>query len=194
MSAARATTPARPAPTGGQTVGPFFDIGLPYAGGPCLVAPDDPRAVVLHGYLFDGHGEPIPDALLEIWQADERGAIPRAAGSLRRDGRTFTGFGRCPTDAAGRYRFHTVVPGVAPDAPRAAPFIAVIVFSRGLNHKLHTRIYLPDYAALNAADPFLAGLGAEERATLLAARDADGALRHDIRLQGERETVFLDFG
>jgi protocatechuate 3,4-dioxygenase alpha subunit len=187
-----ATSP-RFIPTPGQTVGPFSDIGLPYAGGPQLVADDDPRAVRLHGYLYDGHGDPVPDGLLEIWQADERGKLPRQPGSLHRDGRTFTGFGRAATDANGHYQFQTVLPGVAASASGSAPFIALAVFSRGLNDKLHTRIYLPDYANLNAADPLLASLDDAERATLLAVREADGALRHDIHLQGELETVFLAF-
>jgi protocatechuate 3,4-dioxygenase, alpha subunit len=184
---------SRRIPTPGQTVGPFSDIGLPYAGGPQLVADDDPRAVRLHGYLYDGQGDPVPDGLLEIWQADERGEIPQTPGSLSRAEHAFTGFGRAATDAVGHYQFQTVLPGVATSAPDAAPFIALAVFSRGLNDKLHTRIYLPDYADLNAADPLLAGLSAAERATLFAVREVDGALRHDIHLQGEQETVFLAF-
>jgi protocatechuate 3,4-dioxygenase alpha subunit len=187
-----ATSP-RLIPTPGQTVGPFSDIGLPYAGGPLLVAADDPRAVLLHGYLHDGHGDPVPDGLLEIWQADERGEIPQQPGSLCRAGHTFTGFGRAATDASGHYEFQTVLPGVAASAPGTAPFIALAVFSRGLNDRLHTRIYLPHYAALNAADPLLASLSNAERATLIANRDANGGLRHDIHLQGELETVFLAF-
>jgi protocatechuate 3,4-dioxygenase alpha subunit len=187
----RAGSPLLPTP--GQTVGPFFAIGLPWEVGPRLIAPGNPRAVTLHGYVYDGHGAPVPDALLEIWQADERGDIPQVAGSLQRDDGVFTGFGRAATDPDGHYAFTTVVPGIAPDASQRAPFIAAVVFSRGLNHKLHTRIYLPHYAALNAADPLLAGLDERERATLVATLD-DGALRHDIHLQGEHETVFLTFG
>jgi protocatechuate 3,4-dioxygenase alpha subunit len=147
----------------------------------------------LHGYLYDGHGDPVPDGLLEIWQADERGEIPRQPGSLHRIGHMFTGFGRAATDANGHYAFQTVLPGLAASTPGAAPFIALAVFSRGLNDKLHTRIYLPDYADLNAADSLLAGLTSAERGTLIATREADGALRHDIHLQGELETVFLAF-
>ena len=181
------------APTPGQTVGPFFTYALPYDDGPELVAPHAARALLLHGYVYDGHGNPIPDALVEIWQADERGEIPRKPGSLRRDGHTFTGFGRSPTDAAGHYQFYTVLPGLAAQAPHTAPFIAVVLFSRGLNHKLHTRIYLPDYAEVNAADVFLAALSEPERATLVAIRAEDSSLCHDIHLQGEQETVFIEF-
>jgi protocatechuate 3,4-dioxygenase alpha subunit len=180
-------------PTPGQTVGPFFAIALPYDGGQQLVAPHDPRAMLLHGHLYDGRGDPIPDGVIEIWQADERGEIPRAPGSLHRDGHTFTGLGRSPTDAAGHFQFYTVLPGISAEAPEKAPFIAVAVFGRGLNHKLHTRIYLPHYAELNAVDPFLAGLDEQERATLVAIRAGDGSLCHDIHLQGEKETVFLEF-
>lgn len=181
------------APTPGQTVGPFFGFALPYEGGQELIPPYHPRAVLLHGYLYDGQGDPVPDGLIEIWQADEKGEIPQKPGSLHRDGHTFTGFGRSATDAAGHYQFFTVIPGISAAAPDRAPFIAVVIFSRGLNHKLHTRIYLPDYAELTAADPFLAGLSESERATLIATRAEDGSLRHDFHLQGEKETVFLEF-
>ena len=83
----------------------------------------------------------MPDALLEIWQADADGTIPNSAGSLRRDGWTFTGWGRASTDDDGRYSFSTVVPGAA--RPGAAPFILVTVFARGLLNRLFTRAYVP---------------------------------------------------
>jgi len=177
-------------PTPGQTVGPFFHYGMQYPGGLELVAPHSPGAIVLHGRVLDGAGEPVPDAQLELWQADAAGRVPRAAGSLRRDGITFTGFGRTATDVEGRYRFWTVNPG---PIAGSTPFIAAIVYARGLQNKLHTRIYLPDDAAALASDPVLRGLEPDERATLIAERTAEGWLRHDIRLQGERETVFLAF-
>jgi protocatechuate 3,4-dioxygenase alpha subunit len=174
--------------TGGQTVGPFFAFGLPVEGGERIVDPHAPGSVLLTGVVYDGAGDPVPDALVEIWQPDAGGAIPTAAGSLARDGVAFTGFGRSATDAEGRYRFWTVEPGRTGDA---APFFAVVVFARGLLDRLHTRIYLPDDAAALAADPLLAGLDADERETLVAHRGAGGRLEHDIRLQGEKETVFL---
>jgi protocatechuate 3,4-dioxygenase alpha subunit len=108
------------------------------------------------------------------------GSRPSGAGSLRRDGFTFTGWGRASTDDEGRYSFSTLVPG--------APFFALTVFARGLLDRLFTRAYLPDHAD----DPFLAGLGADRRATLVAAREPRG-FRFDIRLQGEGETVFLTY-
>ncbi len=99
--------------TPGQTVGPFFGLGLPYAGGGDLVDAAHPGAVRLHGTVYDGAGDGVPDALVELWQPDAAGRIPRAVGSLRRDGVTFTGFGRSATDPDGRYAFTTVAPGSA---------------------------------------------------------------------------------
>lgn len=177
-------------PTPGQTVGPFFGYGMPYPGGPELVVPYSPGAIVVHGRVLDGAGDPVPDAQLELWQADASGRVPHAAGSLHRDGITFTGFGRAETDVEGAYRFWTVNPG---PIDGGAPFLAVIVFARGLQDKLHTRIYLPEDAAALASDPLLASLEPDERDTLIAERTREGWLRHDIRLQGERETVFLAF-
>jgi len=180
----------RLAPTPGQTVGPFFGYGMPYPGGAELVVPYSPGAIVVHGRVLDGAGNPIPDSQLEIWQADSAGRVPQAAGSLHRDGITFTGFGRTETDTDGAFRFWTVNPG---PVDGSAPFFAVIVFARGLQDKLHTRIYLPEDAAALASDPLLASLEPRERETLIAERTPEGWLKHDIRLQGERETVFLAF-
>jgi len=173
--------------TPGQTIGPFFGQALPYAGGPELVPAGRADAIRLHGFVYDGDGTPIPDALVEIWQADAAGQVPREDGSLHRDGWTFTGWGRAETDRTGHYSFTTVVPG--PTEEGRAPFFAVVVFARGLLDKLLTRIYLPDHPA-NGSDPLLSSLDEAERATLVASADATG-LRFDIRLQGEGETVFL---
>ncbi|MFC4858605.1 protocatechuate 3,4-dioxygenase subunit alpha [Actinophytocola glycyrrhizae] len=167
------------APTPGQTVGPFYGFALPYEGGPDLVPKGHPDAIPLHGVVLDGAGAPVPDALLEIRQADSAGTVPRKAGSLHRDGYTFTGWGRAATDDVGRYSFTTVSPG--------APFIAMTVFARGLMNRLFTRVYLPD-----ATDAFLLSLPPDRRATLVAVRDADG-LRFDVTLQGDRETVFITY-
>ena len=163
--------------TPGQTVGPFFAFGLEYAGDAALVPADHPDAITLRGRVLDGAGEPVPDALVELWQAGPDGRVVQQAGSLRRDGETFTGWGRCGTDATGRYAFTTLVPG--------APFFALTVFARGLLDRLFTRAYLPDAAT----DPFLQRLG-DRRETLLATRDERGFV-FDIRLQGDDETVFL---
>lgn len=185
------TVPARTLrPTPGQTVGPFFAYGVAYPRMNQVVDPYAPGAVLLGGVIHDGAGAPVPDAFVEIFGADSDGRVPRSRGAFRRDDHTFTGFGRAFTDDDGRYEFFTRAPGAAPGRPA---FFAAIVFARGLPEKLHTRIYLPDDPGALAADPFLASLDITERATLVAERTADGALRHDIRLQGEKETVFLAY-
>ncbi|OBH85373.1 protocatechuate 3,4-dioxygenase subunit alpha [Mycobacterium sp. E2989] len=175
--------------TPGQTVGPFLDLGLPFPGDSALVGDGHPQAVRLHGTVYDGAGAGVGDALVELWQADGAGRIPRQAGSLRRDTSSFTGWGRCATDADGRYAFTTVVPGSSAGAP---PFFALTVFARGLLDRLFTRAYLPD--GNPGADALLGGLDPERRATLLCEHESDcRAYRFDIRLQGPRETVFLAY-
>lgn len=169
-------------PTPGQTVGPFFHYALPWDGDSELVPRSAPGAVRLHGTVYDGAGEPVPDALLELWHADTSGHVVQQAGSLCRDGWTFTGFGRSATDAEGRYSFTTLEPG------ESAPFFAITVFARGLLHRLFTRAYLP-----GRSDAFLDSLEPDRRSTLVVAADEHG-FRFDVRLQGEDETVFLDFG
>ena len=181
-------TPGDLSPTPGQTVGPFFHYALPYDAGHELVPPGRADALRLHGFVYDGAGEPVPDALLEIWQPDADGRIPREPGALHRDGFTFTGFGRAATDATGHYSFSTVVPGAT--APGAAPFFAVIVFARGLLNRLFTRAYLPGDDAALAADALLSGVEPDRRATLVALADEQG-FRFDVHLQGAGETVFL---
>ena len=189
-------------PTPGQTVGPFFGYALPYACGNELVEAGAPGAVRLHGTVFDGAGAPVPDALIEIWQADPAGAVVRRSGAILRDG-TFTGWGRAETDREGGYWFRTLNPGAT--EPGRVPFFAVTVFARGLQDRLFTRAYLPDATTDDVAlvpgplenDPLLASLEPERRATLVADREPDGSLRFDIRLQGgppgEEETVFLTY-
>jgi protocatechuate 3,4-dioxygenase, alpha subunit len=182
------STPLLP-PTPGQTVGPFYGYALPYVGDSNLVPSQHPQAIRLHGTVRDGNGSPVPDALLEIWQADSQGRISQHAGSLHRDGFTFTGWGRAATDNTGHYSFTTVEPGISADG--TAPFFAMTVFARGLLNRLFTRSYLPDHDAL-AADPFLATVPAGRRDTLLARREG-GGLVFDVTLQGAQETVFLAY-
>ena len=189
-------------PTPGQTVGPFFGYALPYARGNELVEPGTPGAVRLHGTVYDGAGVPVPDALIEIWQADPAGAVVHRSGSILRDG-AFTGWGRAETDREGGYWFRTLRPGAT--EPGRAPFFAVTVFARGLQDRLFTRAYLPDAdddvpsgadpagASPLDTDPLLASLEPERRATLVTVREPDGSLRFDVRLQGEKETVFLTY-
>ena len=177
-------------PTPGQTIGPFYGFALPYPGGNELVPPGHPEAIRLHGYVTDGHVAPVPDALIEIWQADPRGRVVQVAGSLHRDGWTFTGWGRAATDNDGHYTFTTLRPG--PHAPGRPAFVAVTVFARGLLDRLFTRAYLP-VGAGPTGDPLLDGLDDAARQTLIAVADGNNSLRFDLRLQGERETVFLRY-
>ena len=169
-------------PTPGQTIGPFYGFGLPYPGDSELVPQSHRDAVRLHGRVLDGAGDPVPDALIEMWQAGPDGRIVAAPGSLHRDGWTFTGWGRCATDAEGRYSFTTLTPG---PVDGAAPFFALTVFARGLLDRLLTRAYLP-----GCSDDLLAALPADRRATLVASADASG-FAFDVVLQGHDETVFL---
>ena len=177
-------------PTPGQTIGPFYGFALPFPDGDKLVPLSHPQAVRLHGRVYDGHGAPVPDALLEIWQPDAAGQVAQEPGSLRRDGYTFTGFGRAAVDDTGHYDFTTVEPG--PTRPGQAPFICLTVFARGLLNRLFTRVYLPGDEAALAADPLLASLPKDRRSTLIAGRDATG-LHFDVVLQGTGETVFLTY-
>ncbi|GAA5148375.1 protocatechuate 3,4-dioxygenase subunit alpha [Microbacterium pseudoresistens] len=176
--------------TGSQTIGPFFAFGLEYPRMHEVVPPQSPGSIVLGGTVYDGAGDPVPDSMIEIWSTDSDGSVPRLRGFLARDGRSFTGFGRAFTNDEGRYEFWTRNPGAPGDG---APFFAAVIFSRGLPSKLHTRIYLPGNDALLEADPLLSRLTAPERDTLVATRAPDGHLQHDIRLQGQKETVFLAF-
>lgn len=178
-------------PTPAQTVGPFYGYALPYDKDNELLAPGSPGSIRLQGTVYDGSGQTIPDAILEIWQPDSEGRIVQKTGSLVRDGYTFTGWGRGAVGNSGVYTFTTVNPG--PTKPGAAAFISVAIFARGLTNRLFTRIYLPEDTEALANDPLLTSLEPERRTTLIARRDPDGGLTFDIRLQGEGETVFLDF-
>ena len=177
--------------TPGQTVGPFFGYALPYPGDRELVPRGSAGSVRLHGYVYDGEGNGVEDALLEIRQADASGTIPVTPGSLRRGGADFTGWGRSSTDADGHYWFSTIEPGAT--RPGSVPFFAVAVFARGLLDRLFTRIYLPADPSVLKADPLLSGLDPGERRAMVAAREDDGSLGFDVHLQGPRETPFLTF-
>jgi protocatechuate 3,4-dioxygenase alpha subunit len=177
--------------TPSQTVGPFFAIALPYEGGDRLIPSEDPDAIRIAGAVLDGDGRPVDDALVELWQANRHGRYRHPEDAREElpleDG--FTGFGRCATDADGRFAFLTVKPGAADGQ---APHIAVCVLARGLLRQLHTRIYFPDEEAANAADPLLASIDDPRLRATLIARSRDGVLAFDIHLQGDRQTAFLD--
>lgn len=176
--------------TPSQTVGPFFGYALPYEAGPEVVPPWRPDAIRVRGRVLDGAGQPVPDALLEIWQADGNGEVPRRPGGIVRAGHGFSGFGRCGTDADGGYWFSTVKPGAVGGS---APYIAVLVFARGLLKPVFTRLYFPEDEAARAADPLLEAVPRERRATLVAESEGEREYRFDVRLQGDGETVFLAF-
>ena len=165
-----------PGETPSQTVGPFFAIGLPWPDGPTVVEPGSEGAIAVHGTVYDGEGAPVPDALVETWQADP---APPARG-----------FGRCPTDSEGRWEILTRKPSAGGGE---APHIAVAVFARGLLHRVPTRIYFADEPKANAADPLLSRLDDARRATLIAEPDGSGGgYTFDIFLQGEHETAFFE--
>ena len=172
--------------TPSQTVGPFLAIGLPWADGSDLVADGTPGALVIEGVVTDGDRVAVPDALIEIWQADPDGRFPHPGDP--RGASTYAGFrnfGRCPTDATGRYWFRTLAPGPVDD--EQAPHIDVLVFARGLVKQLVTRLYLP---GATEGDPLLGELAEVERAKLIGVPTERG-VRFDIRLQGDGETPFF---
>ena len=204
--------------TPSQTVGPFFHYGLPWKGGADLIGKSDmgarpdlfpvshyvlnqsspsgvPRgeAIDLRGRVLDGRGEAVPDAMLEIWQANAAGRYASLAD--RRDSIPldphFIGFGRAATGADGGFHFRTIRPGrvPGPDGTLQAPHIALSVLGRGLLKRLATRIYFADCAE-NDADPVLISVPTERRATLIAQRRG-GDWWLDIVLQGPGETVFF---
>lgn len=182
--------------TPSQTVGPFLHIGLIWPDGPYVVPEGTPGATWISGTVVDGNADPVPDALVETWQADPDGRFshpddPRGPTEASPPP-GFRGFGRCETDSDGRYRLFTVKPGPlpSPDGATEAPHIDVSVLARGLLDRVVTRIYFPDEDALNAADPVLVSVPAERRPTLIARPDGDG-LRFDISLQGDGETIFF---
>ncbi|MFH0177680.1 protocatechuate 3,4-dioxygenase subunit alpha [Streptomyces cacaoi] len=187
-------------PTPSHTVGPFYGHALPFPGGGDIAPLGHPDTIVLQGYVYDGEGNPLPDAFLELWGADPEGNLPQVDGSMRRDsssggflgrnGVEFTGWGRIQTDANGHWSARTLRPGAR---GHSAPYLSVCVFARGLLVHLFTRIYLPDDEAALTADPLLTRVDPARRDTLIATRGELGTYRFDIRLQGEGETVFLEF-
>lgn len=181
--------------TSSQTVGPFFHGALIREALAVLVDPETRgERITLRGRVTDGAGEAVPDAMVEIWQADAGGRHPTGADPLADP--AFRGFGRTRTDRDGRYSFATVFPGaVSDDGELQAPHVLVLVFARGLLHHLVTRAYFADHP-LNESDPALLSIrDPRRRNTLLAPRvSAIGprVFRFDVVLQGPDETVFFD--
>lgn len=181
-----ATTPS-------QTVGPFFHAVLPWVDGSDVVPEGTPGAVTLSIRVFDGAGEPVPDALVETWQADPDGRFDHPDDARGPGPASFRGFGRCPSNVEGHTWFRTVVPGPLPaeGGRTEAPHIDVSVFARGMLHRLVTRVYFPGYTQDNAADPVLSSLPAAEQVRLVATT-APGGYDFDVHLQGTLETPFFD--
>jgi protocatechuate 3,4-dioxygenase, alpha subunit len=182
-------------PTPSQTVGPFFSIGLSGSPPAELVGQHDPDALRLAGVVYDGEGEPVIDAVVEIWQANRAGRYDHPEDTREEleleDG--FRGFGRCGTNGEGRYEFVTVKPGPvpSPEGGLQAPHILVSVFARGLLKRVATRVYFPDEAEANEADPVLSSVEDQAQRSALVATAENGGLRFDIHLQGESQTAFF---
>jgi protocatechuate 3,4-dioxygenase, alpha subunit len=170
--------------TGSQTVGPFFELGLAWLYAREIgTAASSGERIEIRGRVRDGAGRPIPDAVLEFWQADAHGRYhPDPAAE-------FMGFARVPTDPDGAFGLRTIKPGNVAGAGRLqAPHLSVYVFMRGLLLPIHTRLYFPDEPS-NCEDPVLQRVPEQRRATLIARRNVEGFLEWDIRTQGENETV-----
>lgn len=197
--------------TPSQTGGPYVHIGLlPKQAGfdvfehnfdNQLAMPETQgERIHLQGHVFDGLGLPLRDVLIEIWQADSKGVYPSQADS---QGKTvdphFLGWGRTGADfETGLWHFDTIKPGAVPgrQGKTQAPHIAVVLFARGINLGLHTRVYFEDEVEANKADPVLNSIEwATRRQTLIAERSEENGqvvYHFDIRIQGEQETVFFD--
>lgn len=177
-----------------QTLGPFFDFALIVAGTERVVSEaGDGRRITIEGTICDGAAQPIPDAVIEIWQADASGTYPHPADprSAQADA-GFRGFGRCGTDGEGRFVFETVVPGRVPGPDGLqAPHLVVGVLARGVMTRVVTRMYFEDQPS-NDEDAVLRLVPEGRRGTLLARRAGDDRYRFDVVLQGEGETVFFD--
>lgn len=181
--------------TGSQTVGPFFHFAM-IAGGENILVNENTLGdqILITGKVIDGDGEPVPDAMLEIWQADHAGLFNHPADINRTNADpNFRGFGRSDTRNNDSYSFHTIKPGSI-IGTTGAPYINIRVFSRGMLTHAITRLYFSDEES-NDADPVLKSIPANRRQTLIAQRLPSTGLvtyRFDIRLQGHDETVFFN--
>jgi protocatechuate 3,4-dioxygenase alpha subunit len=193
--------------TPSQTAGPYVHIGcVPNFSGIAGVYPEDlgssmvnektrGERIAIRGNVIDGSGTPLRDALLEIWQADADGLYNSPSEMRGTADPNFTGWGRSPTDMqTGEYVFHTIKPGKVPfrDGRPMAPHVTFWIVARGINLGLQTRMYFGDEKEANEADPILNRIEHRVRVpTLIAEREGD-TYRFDIRLQGDRETIFFD--
>jgi protocatechuate 3,4-dioxygenase, alpha subunit len=185
--------------TTSQTVGPYFEIGLQWLNRDNLVGEGvSGERVTIQGRVFDGDGVPVPDAILEIWQANAHGKYDHPEDTQDKPLEPgFQGYGRVPVTAAGAFRFVTIKPGPVPgpEDSEQAPHLLVSVFMRGVLRRMVTRIYFPDEPR-NAADFILNLVEPARRSTLIAKKSAGapGTLEWNVVLQGSNETVFFDLG
>ncbi|WP_169544744.1 protocatechuate 3,4-dioxygenase subunit alpha [Sneathiella aquimaris] len=190
-----------------QTAGPYVHIGCtPNFSGLSGVFPKDlgsemvnesaeGQRITIHGYVFDGTGTPIKDALIEIWQADAKGLYNSPSETRGAADPNFVGWGRCPSNMeTGEFVFNTIKPGSVPfkDGRPMAPHVTFWVVARGINLGLHTRMYFPDEETANAADPILTRIEHKHRVPTLIGKKSGNGYQFDIHLQGENETVFFD--
>jgi len=191
-----------------QTAGPYVHIGcMPNYSGIEGVYPGDignrmvtaqtqGERIRIRGYIYDGDGAPLTDAVIETWQADAAGLHPSREETRGDADAEFGGWGRQPCDPkTGEFGFDTVKPGLVPypDGRPQAPHITLWIVARGINVGLHTRLYFDDEAVGNAEDPILSQVEPQQRVKTLIAKSAgDGCFRFDIHLQGADETVFFD--
>jgi protocatechuate 3,4-dioxygenase, alpha subunit len=184
--------------TTSQTVGPFFSIGLDRLRASNLAGPGVPgERLTIEGKVFDGDGQPVPDAMIEIWQANARGKYAHPEDTQERPlDPGFSGYGRVPTDDNGQFRFTTIKPGPVPGpaGKPQAPHLVLSIFMRGLLKRLVTRIYFPGEAA-NNSDLLLSLVEPARRPTLIAKKVQErvAVLQWNIVLQGSEETVFFDW-
>jgi protocatechuate 3,4-dioxygenase, alpha subunit len=185
--------------TTSQTVGPFFSIGFSRLNQSEIAGTNVAGTrITIEGRVIDGDGKPVPDAVLEIWQANTHGKYAHEEDTQDKPvDAGFRGFGRIPTDENGVFRISTIKPGSVPgpDGKPQAPHIVVSVFMRGLLRRLVTRIYFPGDAE-QKADFALNLVPASRRETLIAKNVAgkSGMLEWNVVLQGPEETVFFDCG
>ncbi len=182
--------------TPSQTAGPFFSIGFTWMNRADIAKGCAGERFTIQGRVLDGDAQPVPDASVEIWQADAEGRYHHPEqGDWREDAAAFFGFGRVPTDAQGRFSFTAIQPGPVsgPDGQPQAPHLQISIFMRGLLQRLVTRMYFPDQP-LNGSDLVLRMVPESRRETLIARRTSgkETFLEWDVRLQGENETVFFE--
>ena len=188
-----------PKQTPSQTIGPFYAYGLtPEQYGydykqlvNNTLSEENEEQITIRGQFFDGNGETIRDAMVEIWQADSDGRYSQP-GNPSGANTKFSGFARFSTGTQknDNYEFLTIKPGAIGDGQ--APHIAVIIFMRGLLNHVYTRIYFPDETSANEMDPVLSSVNPSRRDTLIAQQETETSYRFDVHMQGERETVFFD--